>query len=234
MFAELSITSNFTFLTGASHPEDYMARAAELGIGAIAIADVNSVAGIVRAHTEAKRLARLVRERRDWDAAHDPIGPPCPAGIARPPSFPVHHVPRLVPAARLVFRDAPDITALPRDRQGWASLCRLLSRGRLRAEKGSCDLDLSDLLDHAEGLDLICWPEARGWPRGAGGWAPHAEGLTRRFAGHIHFGLAPRYDGRDGDRFAALAGAADALGWPTLVMHHGARRRLADVLTAIR
>jgi DNA polymerase III alpha subunit len=48
-FAELSVTSNFTFLTGASHPEEMMRRAAELGLPALAIADDNSVAGIVRA-----------------------------------------------------------------------------------------------------------------------------------------------------------------------------------------
>ena len=39
-FAELSITSNFTFLTGGSHPEEYARRAALLGLPAIAIADV--------------------------------------------------------------------------------------------------------------------------------------------------------------------------------------------------
>ena len=50
-FVELSALSNFTFLTGASHPEEYVLRAAEMGMPAIAIADVNSVAGIVRAHT---------------------------------------------------------------------------------------------------------------------------------------------------------------------------------------
>ena len=57
-FTELSATSNFTFLTGASHPEDYVLRAVELGFDAIAIADVNSVAGIVRAHTKARESAR--------------------------------------------------------------------------------------------------------------------------------------------------------------------------------
>jgi len=49
MYVELSITSNFTFLTGASHPEEYIERAATLNLPAIAIADDNSVAGIVRA-----------------------------------------------------------------------------------------------------------------------------------------------------------------------------------------
>ena len=58
MFAELDITTNFTFLTGGSHAEEYMERAALLGLGAIAVADENSVAGIVRAHTAAKEIAR--------------------------------------------------------------------------------------------------------------------------------------------------------------------------------
>ena len=73
-FAELSITSNFTFLTGASHPEEYVDRAALLGLSALAIADENSVAGIVRAHTRIKEIARQVRERQTADL----IGPPAP------------------------------------------------------------------------------------------------------------------------------------------------------------
>ncbi len=53
-YAELCVTSNFTFLTGASHPDEFVERAAELGYHAIAITDRNTLAGIVRAHTEAK------------------------------------------------------------------------------------------------------------------------------------------------------------------------------------
>ncbi|MDP7667891.1 MAG: error-prone DNA polymerase [Rhodospirillales bacterium] len=53
-YAELQASSNFSFLRGASHPEELVARAAELGHGAIAIADRNTLAGVVRAHTAAK------------------------------------------------------------------------------------------------------------------------------------------------------------------------------------
>ncbi|MEO7338550.1 MAG: PHP domain-containing protein, partial [Caldimonas sp.] len=53
-YAELHCRSNFTFLTGASHPEELAARAAELGYSALAITDECSVAGVVRAHVEAK------------------------------------------------------------------------------------------------------------------------------------------------------------------------------------
>ncbi|MBL0922103.1 MAG: error-prone DNA polymerase [Phycisphaerales bacterium] len=53
-YAELAVTTNFTFLTGASHPDEFVARAAELGHSAAAVADVNSLAGAVRAHVAAK------------------------------------------------------------------------------------------------------------------------------------------------------------------------------------
>src|SRR6185437_9960488 len=50
-YAELAVTSNFSFLRGASHPGDFVARAAQLGYAAIGIADRNSLAGIVRAYS---------------------------------------------------------------------------------------------------------------------------------------------------------------------------------------
>ena len=53
-YAELNVTSNFTLLTGASHPEEYIAQAASKGLSAIAITDTNTFAGIVRAHAEAR------------------------------------------------------------------------------------------------------------------------------------------------------------------------------------
>jgi DNA polymerase-3 subunit alpha/error-prone DNA polymerase len=114
-FAELCITSNFTFLTGGSHPHEYALRALELGMPAFAIADRNSVAGIVRAHAALREAARE--------------GP----------------VPRLLPAARLCLAEGPELTALPRSRAAWGRLTRVLSEGALRAAKGQCLLHLADL-----------------------------------------------------------------------------------------
>ena len=60
-YAELHCLSNFTFLRGASHPEELVERAAELGLSAITITDRNSLAGVVRAHVAAKQAGiRLV------------------------------------------------------------------------------------------------------------------------------------------------------------------------------
>lgn len=57
-YAELSVTTNFTFLTGASHPEEMVERAAEFGLEALAITDRNMLAGVVRAHVRLRELTR--------------------------------------------------------------------------------------------------------------------------------------------------------------------------------
>ena len=55
-YAELHAKTNFSFLEGASHPDELVARAAELGYAALAITDRNSLAGVVRAHAAAKQV----------------------------------------------------------------------------------------------------------------------------------------------------------------------------------
>jgi DNA-directed DNA polymerase III PolC len=212
-FAELSALSNFTFLTGASHPEEMMRRAAQIGLSAIAIADVNSVAGIVRAHVEGREIAY----RGDTP-------------------------PRLVPATKIVLLQGFAVTMIPTDRAAWGRLCRLLTLGRTRAPKGECHLELEDLLAWGEGSLLLLHPPARQGARvagGAGGWLRQAGRLSRRFQGNVALLMAPAYDGQDAARFDRLTRLAARLCLPTVasaapMMHHGARRRLADVLCAIR
>src|SRR5688500_17407027 len=53
-YAELHCKTNFSFLQGASHPDELVVRAAELGYRALAVTDVNTLAGIVRVHAAAK------------------------------------------------------------------------------------------------------------------------------------------------------------------------------------
>ena len=235
-FAELNITSNFTFLSAGSHPEEYMELAALTGMQAIAIADENSVAGIVRAYSHMRHIERLRAMRRD-----DPVGPPRPDHLPPAPASPIDHIPRLIPAARLVLQDGPTVTALTRDRKGWANLCRLLTGGKKQAEKGQCLLRLDDLERWGGHQELLVHPpqDALSVQGGADGWLQQAQRLTRRFAGRVHLLMTPRYDGRDVARFDALARLAADLGITTVasaspVMHVAARRKLTDVLTAIR
>src|SRR5439155_2063796 len=53
-YAELHCRTNFSFLEGASHADELVARAAELGYAALAVTDRDSLAGVVRAHVAAK------------------------------------------------------------------------------------------------------------------------------------------------------------------------------------
>ncbi len=55
-YAELHCKTNFSFLEGASHPDELAQRAAELGLAALAVTDRNTLAGVVRAHAAAKDL----------------------------------------------------------------------------------------------------------------------------------------------------------------------------------
>ena len=66
-YAELQVTSNYSFLRGASHPDEMVLQAAALGHTAIAITDRNTLAGIVRAHVAAKlhRIQLIVGTRLD-------------------------------------------------------------------------------------------------------------------------------------------------------------------------
>ena len=109
MFVELSATSNFTFLTGGSHPQDYIRRAGFMSMPALAVADENSVAGIVRAHSEAREIGRVVAERQALEAEQGLIGPPVPPGLPPTPSLDIATVPRLIPAARLVTEEGVDL-----------------------------------------------------------------------------------------------------------------------------
>ncbi len=125
-YIELQVTSNFSFLRGASHPEELIEYAAGLGYKAIAITDRNTLAGIVRAHVAAKK-----------------------AGI------------RLIIGCRLELLDGSPLLAYPTDNAAYSNLCRLLSKGNLRAEKGGCHLYKKDVFEHAAGMLFIVLPPGK-------------------------------------------------------------------------
>ncbi|MFB2533456.1 error-prone DNA polymerase [Paracoccus sp. p3-h83] len=235
-YAELCVTSNFTFLTGASHPEELVTRAAELGLRAIAITDRNSLAGVVRAyralqilHEEAAESVQIRSQHRTDSCTRQEIG--SPEDIPRPS---VAHLPKLIVGCRLVLRDSRvEWVALPTDRPAWQRLTRLLTLGKRRAGKGECHLDLADLLAGCEGMILIALtadPDRAEDP---------ITQMRRRYPNHVFTGAAPRYDGQDRDwlnRCAVLAQrtAAPMVAVGDVLMHRAARRQLADVLTCIR
>jgi len=58
VYAELAVTTNFSFLRGASHPQEMVAAAQALGLAAVGIADRNSFAGVVRAFDQWKKIVK--------------------------------------------------------------------------------------------------------------------------------------------------------------------------------
>ena len=101
-YAELEVTTNFSFLRGGSHPEELVATAKALGLEAIAVTD--------RQHA-GRSCARPSRRKE--------------VGI------------KFVVGVRLDLQDAPSLLAFPTDRAAYGRLCRLLTLGQRRAEKGN-------------------------------------------------------------------------------------------------
>src|ERR1700757_599230 len=114
-YAELAVTTNFSFLRGASHPQEMVARAHELGLAAIGIADRNSFAGVVRAYDEWK-------QRKEGRLPLDPVRK-CP--VEKP------SIGKLLVGTRLVTVDGFEVLAYPTDRKAYGQLCRLITEGNL-------------------------------------------------------------------------------------------------------
>jgi error-prone DNA polymerase len=154
-FAELVAATNFSFLRGASHAADMVARAIALGLTGLGIADRNTVAGVVRAHVARKRAGdakRALLVEAKTACGKSPELTPKEEAACEPAL-------RLIVGARLVFADGtPDIVAYPATRKGWGELTKLLTVGNLRSIKGDCILRYADLTAYLDDLLLIVMP----------------------------------------------------------------------------
>ncbi|TXM89011.1 PHP domain-containing protein [Methylobacterium sp. WL122] len=135
-YAELAVSTNFSFLRGASHPQEYVEQAIAYGLDAIGIADRNTFAGVVRAYAAAR------------------VKP------ARPGAEDIWNIPFL-PGVRLVTEEGFEAVTYPMDRAGYGRLCRLLSTGNRRVRKGECRFSFAEMLDAAEGQVFIAMPPGR-------------------------------------------------------------------------
>lgn len=212
-YAELHCLTNFTFLRGASHPDELVTRASELGYTALAITDECSVAGVVRAHVKAKET-----------------------GL------------KLIIGSEFQLDDGLRLVLLAENIEGYGNLCELITLARRRAVKGSYKLTRRDLqggLDHCLAL-----------------WLP--EKLPNSFQqdkGQLEYDLDPALEQAhwvhsnfpdrswiavelhrgpdDAFQLAQLTALGAATGLPLVAagdvhMHVRQRRKLQDVVTAIR
>ncbi|MGU3402909.1 error-prone DNA polymerase [Methylobacterium brachiatum] len=207
-YAELALTTNFSFLRGASHPQEYVVQGAAYGLKALGIADRNTVAGVVRAHAAARALEA--------------------EGLK------IH----VLPGVRLVTEDGFEAVTYPVDRQAWGRLCLLLTLGNRRSRKGECRFTFAEMLEAAEGQMFIAMPPGRrlrppdGFLGRLEALAAAAPSRTWLGASHARRGDERRRLGllaELGETYGApMVAVSDAL------YHHPERRPLQDVVTCIR
>ncbi|WP_213285142.1 error-prone DNA polymerase [Bradyrhizobium sp. sGM-13] len=210
-YAEIGITTNFSFLRGGSDPRAYVHQASELGIPVIGISDHNTLAGVVRA----------------WSELDNPA-------VTHKPKL-------LIGARLVFIDGTPDILVYPRDRTAYGRLCQLLTRSKrgddiMRIEKGECHLKFDDLLDFAEGQLLVLALPHRFDVASA---QATLERLKNSDADGVWLAASLLYRGDDRRRLArlhrlALAAKVPLLATNEVLYHHPARRPLQDVLTCIR
>jgi error-prone DNA polymerase len=193
-YAELHCLSSFSFLRGASQPEELVQRAAQLGYSALAITDECSLAGIVQAHIAAK-AARL----------------------------------KLIVGSEFRLDDGLKLVLLAPDRASYGALVALITAGRKRAKKGAYALSRKALETDLRGMLALC----------VSGSESDCFWLKERFPGRGWLAAELHQGGNDVRSLKELERLSDLAGLPLVAagdvhMHLRSRRRLQDVMTAIR
>lgn len=220
-YSELVTTSNFSFLRSGSHPEEMVAAGMHLGMTALGICDRNSFAGVVRGYVTA-------RDNKEIS-----------------PDF------RYLVGVRLAFADGtPDIVTYPSDRVAYGRLCKLLTIGNHRGEKGNPTLFFEDLFgsaspaskteqgpgeDFSQGQLFILLPDESDW----GLTEKTLDRLSRQAPGRVWIAGTPRFDGQDRARLNRVEATAKRhkvlmIASNDAQYHEPDRSMLLDVVTCIR
>ena len=210
-YAELAVTTNFSFLRGASHPQEMVATADELGLAAIGIADRNSFAGVVRAYDEAKnRKIKLLVGARLVTIDNFEV-------LAYPTDRPAYgRLCRLITAGNLKAKKGK---------------CHLTFEEILVATEGQMLIAIPPPPPFP--------PSQAGEGKGGGAFTERLSALAsaaprRTFLAGVHY-----HRGDEPRRLGLLAELGERLNAPLVVVndvsyHAPERRPLADVLTCIR
>ncbi|HEX4384468.1 MAG TPA: PHP domain-containing protein, partial [Myxococcales bacterium] len=196
-YAALYTKSNFSFLEGASHPDELVDQAHLHGLRSLAVCDRDGLYGMVRAHMKAQELGQ-----------------------------------HLIVGAE-VTADSTRLVLLAQDRDGYRNLCRLLTKGRRRCEKGESAVSFEEVCGHAKGLVLL-------WNESLADEAEPSGGCLREAFGDRAYALLLRHrQASEVPRERRLRARAARFGLPLVaaneVLYHSPQRRpLQDVLTCIR
>ncbi len=220
-YAELHAASAFSFLEGASLPEDLVERAVELELPAVALVDRNGLYGAPRFYAAAREAG--VRALVGAEVALEDGDGPAGAGSPPPP---------------------PRLTLLVADRRGYSNLCKLLTAAARGRPKGEARAGWETIAAHADGLWCLTGGGEGPLARALAAGGPDAarrllERLRATFDGRLHVELQRHRRRPEEHRNRALAELARRLRLPRVATNgvryaRPADKELHDVLTAIR
>ncbi|HWS36402.1 MAG TPA: error-prone DNA polymerase [Actinoplanes sp.] len=223
-YAELHCHTNFSFLDGASHPEELTEEAARLGLTGLAVTDHDGLYGVVRFSQAARelRMPTIFGAELSLGLTRPRSGEPDPAG--------------------------PHLLALAHGHEGYARLARVISEAQLRGgEKGRPDYGSLERVAESLRDHVLVLTGCRKGPvplalatRGQAGAAYELDRLVANFgAANVAVELTDHAGPYDGDRNDALFDLARSRGLEVVAtnnVHYAtpARRRLATALSAVR
>ena len=195
--------SNFSFLEGASHPDELVEEAYRLGLPALALTDRDGVYGVVRAHVKAREIGS-----------------------------------KLIIGSELTVADNSTIVLLAQDRNGYANLCRVITKGRLRSEKGESVVGWEEICSHAPGM-IALWGGDQSLLVSEGEPDVAARALRDAFGDRLYGMIARHLREEEVHQEARLRERAKRYGLSLIaanevLYHTPGRRPLQDVLTAVR
>ena len=218
-YVELHCHSGFSFLDGASHPQELAMRAVELGYPALALTDHNGLYGSMEFAHAAKRAN---------------LQPITGAEVTLRECFPGFEEPE----------GGHHVTLLAETPQGYANLCRLLTDAHMGSERGDARLPLPSLLELCEGLILLTGCGKSPVAAALGSSVAEAEQMTQQLVnafgpGSVFVELQDNAVKGDTARNKALARLAGRLGLGVVATgnvhyHRPERHRLQDVLVSIK
>src|SRR6478609_3861592 len=222
MFAELLATTCYSFLRGASQPEEFVQQAASLELQGLAICDRDGLYGVVKAFNQAQLSGQRFITGAELTCAAETTKPARASAAKK----------------QKAARERPTLALLCETHQGYQNLCRLLTLSHAEQPKGESTLELAWLADHAAGLcALIPAPRCPTDPSTLNASELRAE--RDAFGERAAIAMYRHLDGFDELRCAWVLETAARYGFRIIASarpryHQPARKQLCDVLNAIR